>query len=146
MKTLAQIRAANALAHRDRIAAGQAEGDVLSGFPMLIKQDGLLAALALAVELKECRQPDRVDPRFLVRRRVGNQEQAFERKHKGEFSIAQALAQHLQHNRPDGRIAITEAQDADALVAELSGADSSKLRRATAEAVAFLNFLKRFVA
>lgn len=146
MKTLAQIRAANALAHRDRIAAGQAEGDVLSGFPMLIKQDGLLAALALAVEVKECRQPDRVDPRFLVRRRVGDREQVFERKHRGEFSIAEAIAHHLRYNRPDGRIAVSEAQDPDALVAELSGVDSSKLRRATAEAVGFLNFLKRFAA
>jgi hypothetical protein len=70
----------------------------------------------------------------------------FERKHKGEFSIAHALAQHLQHNRPDGRIAITDAPDPDGLVLELSGVDASKLRRATAEAVAFLNFLKRFVA
>jgi hypothetical protein len=146
MKTLAQIRAANALAHRDRIAAGQAEGDVLSGFPMLIKQDGLLAAIALAVEIKECRQPDRVDARFLVRRRVGNQEQVFERKHKGEFSIAEAIAQHLRFNQPDGRISVTEARDPDGLVAELSGVDVSKLRRATAETLAFLNYLKRFVA
>ena len=147
MRTLAQIRATNALAQRDQIAEGQGGGDVLSGFPMLIKADGLLAALAFAVELKACRNPDRVDEHFLVRRLDDEQERVFERKHRGEYSIACAIAYHLGCNRPDGCIAICQAQSPDDLVEELAqAADASKLRRATAEALAFLNYLKRFAS
>lgn len=122
MKNLDQIRAHNALAHKDTIAASQGGGDAISGFPMLVLTDGLLAALAFACEWK-------------------NQQQG-QRKHPGEFTVATAIAAHLhtQNNR------ITQAANADALVAELAAQDSDLLRRATAEALAFLNYLKRFVA
>jgi CRISPR/Cas system CMR-associated protein Cmr5 small subunit len=123
MKTLAQIRAANALeaANQPGMGLGQQGGDALSGFPMLIKSDGLLAALAFAVERKSNGQ----------------------RKQPGAFLIASAIAKHLAS---DG-IGIVDAEDADALVDELARAsDASQLRRATAEALAFLNYLKRFVA
>ena len=120
MKALAQIRAANALRDKDMIVGGQGDGDVISGYPTMIKTDGLLAALAFAVEPKD-----------------GG------RKHKGEYSIAKAIATHLCF--PD--IAITQAQDPDGLVDELAQAqDASQLRRATAETLAYLNYLKRFVA
>lgn len=123
MKNLDQIRAHNALAHKDRIAASQGGGDAISGFPMLVLTDGLLAALAFACEWKN--------------------QQAGQRKHPGEFTVATAIAAHL--HTPANRI--TEAANADALVAELADQDSDiLLRRATAEALAFLNYLKRFVA
>ena len=123
MKNLDQIRAANALLHKDRIANSQGGGDAISGFPMLILTDGLLASLAFACEWK-------------------NQQQG-QRKHEGEFTVAQAIAEHLHttHNR------ITLAQNADDLLAELARQDTDiLLRRATAEALSFLNYLKRFVA
>lgn len=123
MKNLAQIRAHNALQYKDQIAASQGGGDAISGFPMLVLTDGLLAALAFACEWK-------------------NQQQT-QRKHPGEYTVAQAIAAHLHtaHNL------ITQAADPDALVAELAEQDSDTLlRRATAETLAFLNYLKRFVA
>ena len=131
MKTLAQIRAANALLHRQLVQTALSQpgqGDALSGFPMLIKIDGLLAALAFATEQKR------------------NQQGPDVRKHAADFAIASAIAAHLRHNQQDERIAITGAQDPDDLVDELARGDSALLRRAPAEALAFLNYLKRFVA
>ncbi len=121
MKNLDQIRAHNALQHKDRIANSQGGGDAISGFPMLILTDGLLAALAFACEKK------------------GENE----RKHPGEYTVARAIAEHL--NTAGNRI--TAAGNPDALLAELARQETDTLlRRATAEAIAFLNYLKRFVA
>ena len=128
MKTLAQIRAKNALDHKTTVqqALSQSgQGDALSGFPMLIKTDGLLAALAFAVERKH-NQQDQLVP-----------------KHQAHLVIAVVVASHLSSDR----VGICDAQNADDLVEELAHAeDNSQLRRATAEALAFLNYLKRFVA
>jgi len=101
MKTLAQIRAANALRHQQPVqnALNQpGQGDALSGFPMLIKIDGLLAALAFATEQRR------------------NQQGQLVRKHPADYVIAQAVAAHLRHNERDERIAITNAEGPDALV------------------------------
>ena len=101
----------------------QGGGDAVSGFPMLVRTDGLLGALAFACE----RRGQHGDVR----------------KHPGEHTVATALAEHLH---ADGnRIATTST--ADDLIEELAGqADDTMLRRATAESLAFLNYLKRFVA
>jgi CRISPR-associated protein Cmr5 len=122
MKNLDQIRAKNALLHKDRIANSQGGGDAISGFPTLVLTDGLLAAFAFSCESKN--SPTR------------------DRKHPGEYTVATAIADHLhtEQNR------ITQARDADGLLAELADGESDALRRATAEALAFLNYLKRFVA
>lgn len=123
MKNLDQIRAQNALQHKDLISASQGGGDAISGFPMLVKTDGLLAALAFACEWK-------------------NQQQGT-RKHPGEYTVASAIAEHLRHKH----IAITTAANADALITVLANANTDVcLRRATAEGLAYLNYLKRFVA
>ena len=120
MSTLAQKRAANALnaSHIKGMGLGQDGGDALSGFPMLIKTDGALAAFAFAVE----RKPNN------------------ERKQRGAYLIVGAVANHLRS------LDIVNAENADDLVNELANGDSALLRRATAEALAFLNYLKRFVA
>jgi CRISPR/Cas system CMR-associated protein Cmr5 small subunit len=120
MKTLAQQRATNALnaARIEGIGSGQEKGNALSGFPMLIKTDGALAAFAFAVE----RKPNK------------------ELKQRGAYLIVGAVATHLQS------LGIVDAQNADDLVDELARGDSALLRRATSEALAFLNYLKRFVA
>jgi CRISPR type III-B/RAMP module-associated protein Cmr5 len=120
MRTLAQRRAAVALKHKDIKAEGQKGGDAISGFPMLIRTDGLLAALAFAVECKN-----------------GNRSML---KHEGEHDVAKAIVEHLSSEK------IADAGTPWDLVEELSQSDASKLRRATAEALAFLNYLKRFVA
>ncbi len=202
MKTLAQIRAANALqaARIPGIGTGQREGNVLSDFPLLIKTDGSLAAFAYAVEPKaDDRDLDQLAQHLAGRRITGSRtaraladelpwldgpriaaaglesenfvrqipdHRACEkwthslrekgllvtlvtslRKHGGEFLVVAAIARHLRHTTEEGRIAITEALSPDELVLELATAqDDSKLRRATSEALAFLNYLKRFVA
>lgn len=148
MKNLNQIRAHNALQHKDRIANSQGGGDAISGFPMLVVGDGLLAALAFACEEKEIRREDMPapnNPEAYLYRQVGQNREAryLKRKHPGEYTVARALAEHLHtaNNR------ITQTQNADDLIAELARQnDDSLLRRATAEALAFLNYLKRFVA
>jgi CRISPR/Cas system CMR-associated protein Cmr5 small subunit len=123
MKNLDQIRAHNALLHKDRIASSQGGGDAISGFPMLVLTDGLLAALAFACEWKDQRNGTR--------------------KHPGEFTVATAIAEHLNCRQ----VPMTESPNADALLGELARCPTdSLLRRATAEALAFLNYLKRFVA
>jgi CRISPR/Cas system CMR-associated protein Cmr5 small subunit len=123
MKTLAQVRATNALASANQpgMGLGQQGGNALSGFPMLIRSDGILPALAFAVERKT----------------------NGDRKQQGCFLIADAIAKHLSSER----LALTQADDPDTLVDELAkAADASQLRRATTEALAFLSYLKRFVA
>jgi len=118
-QTLAQQRASHALsaARIDGMGLGQDGGNAISGFPMLIKTDGALAAFAFAVERKP----------------------TGELKQRGANLIVGAIATHLQ------ALAIVDAQTADDLVEELARGDSALLRRATAEALAFLNYLKRFL-
>lgn len=121
MRTLAQIRATNALnaSQTPGMGLGQQGGDALSGFPMLIKTDGLLAAGAFAVELRSNNEP----------------------RQPGAKLIMDAVAEHL------ASVGICKAGKAKDLVEELARAeDASQLRRATVEALAFLNYLKRFVA
>jgi CRISPR/Cas system CMR-associated protein Cmr5 small subunit len=147
MRNLNQIRAHNALQHKDRIAASHGGGDAISGFPMLVLTDGLLAALAFALEEKEVRRDDmpaaNAAEAYLYRQVGQGHDKCLRRKHDGEYTVARAIAEHLRtpHNR------ITQAQNADDLLAELARQNEDiLLRRATAEAVAFLNYLKRFVA
>ncbi len=118
MNTLAQRRAAMALKHKESIQRGQGDGNVLSGFPMLVRMDGLMAALAFALEKKDDGSP----------------------KHQGEFSIAKAIAEHLHEER------IVEGTTPEDLAREISSGDATLLRRATAETLAFLSYLKRYAA
>ncbi len=125
MKTLAQRRATVALLWKDKSFGGKKEGNVVSRFPMLVRTDGLLSSLAYAVEKKEDRQTGQLVP-----------------KNPGEFQIASALVEHLSQER-----ILKQSKTPDDMVSELAiAADASQLRYATAEALAFLNFLKRFVA
>jgi CRISPR/Cas system CMR-associated protein Cmr5 small subunit len=122
MRSLAQIRAENALRSSKikGMGLGQKGGNALSGFPMLLKTAGLLAAGAFAVEVNDAGKP----------------------KQEGARLIMDAIAEHLSSQE----IKICDSTKASDLVEELaSGRDSSQLRRATAEAIAFLNYLKRFV-
>jgi len=121
VKNLAQIRAQNALAacRIPQMGLGQNGGNALSGFPMIIKAAGLLAAGAYAVETKA----------------NGNGP-----KQQGAQLILDHIAKHLH------TLKICNAESAMDLVEELAGGDATKLRRATAEALAYLNYLKRFVS
>lgn len=127
MRTLAQIRATNALA-ASRIPGmghGQQGGDALSGFSMMIKTNGLLAAAAFSLETK-----------------YNKELKCLEVKHPGHNLIVQAIARHLSQ---DG-VGICEAESATDLVEELANGDARALTRASAEAISYLCYLKRFVA
>lgn len=127
MKNIDQIRAHNAIKHAPTIEASQGGGDAISGFPMLVLTDGLLAALAFACEYKPERNAGEREP---------------ERKHRGEHTVAEALTAHLS----DPANKVTSASDPDTLVKELAREPNDiKLRRATAESLAYLSYLKRFV-
>lgn len=124
MKTLAQRRAAIALKWKDKNFGGKNEGNVVSGFPTLIRVDGLLPAIAYAIERKQ----DKETKKLVL-------------KNPGEFQIVSALVEHLSNEN-----ILKQSKLPDDMVKELSVGDASQLRRATAEALAFLNYLKRFVA
>jgi len=151
MKNLDQIRAANAIAHRQRIADSKEGGDAVSGFPMLVLTDGLLAALAFATEWTDAtdttRQPrgDEDMRRRITRTDKNGEEKNIwqQRKNPGEYTVARALAAHLA----TARNPVTTWQTADELLEGIAAENTDiLLRRATAEAVQFLNYLKRFVA
>lgn len=64
--------------------------------------------------------------------------------HKKAEHLGDAMNAVVKHLRAPGINQLTKANDARGLVEELSGADSSRLRLATAETLAFLSYLKRF--
>lgn len=111
MKTLSQVRAANALRCRGTQFKGQAGGEVISKLPALIQTNGLLATLAFCVDKKG-----------------------------GHLAAAKLIADHLR----DEAIKITKSESVDELIDELARADAALLRRATAETLALLNYMKRF--
>ena len=57
------------------------------------------------------------------------------------------LTDGVSHLTPTGKVGAEFFDPADGFLRELTGAaDAAQLRRATAEALAFLSYLKRFVA
>lgn len=120
MQNLEQIRARNALNRAAEVRARNNEGNALSGYPSLITNNGLLATVAFSIQKGEQMQ-----------------------------RIADAIGYHLS-NLGDGqrRTNLLEGQPADAsgILGRLSAvnADASLLQRCTAEALAFLAYLKRF--
>lgn len=125
MKNLEQIRARNALTmmgkYCDRKKQDNGDedeeskyGDALTGFPALIIDNGLLAALAYGWAKK-----------------------------KQHLMICNDIAQHLASD--DIRLVGEMANNVKGLLDYLKDKDSTALRLCTAEALAFLNYLRRFV-
>jgi len=117
MENLEQIRARNALAKAEDAKAKkrQGEGDALSGYPSLIITNGLLATLAFSIEKEK--QPQR---------------------------IANAIAYHLANMPENENLVAPLPATAEGLRTKLTQSDSSHLKQCTAEALAFLSYLKRF--
>lgn len=111
MKTLAQIRAQNALRCYGQRFGGAADGEVIKKMPMRIQTDGILATLAFC-----------------------------HAKNEDHRRAAQIIVDHLCYEG----IEVTESDTLLALIAELARKDAQTLRRATAEALALLNYMKRF--
>ena len=116
MKTLAQIRAQNALKCAEQKLEGENEGDIVNKIPSLIQNNGLMAALAF------CYNKSKKD------------------KGAGYRILLNFIVDHLSH--PE--INITKSKNIDDFMNELSNGDAYLLRRATHETLAFLNYVKRF--
>lgn len=116
-RNLAQIRGKNAFAAaRGQAFPGREGGEVAKKVPALIVSDGLLATLAFAID-----------------------------KGGGHAAVFRAVLAHLR----DPGIADPTAKgvgegDLAAWFDALAGASAADLRRATAEALAYLAFLRRF--
>jgi CRISPR/Cas system CMR-associated protein Cmr5 small subunit len=125
MKNLEQIRAMSAIKFADEVASGQSSargaegGEAIKKIPPMIMANGLLAALAFALE---------VDRNGL--------------KRAGYASIFSALAKHLASSEIDITRGVT---DASSLIRYLTQSDSATLKLATAEALEWLGYARRFV-
>jgi CRISPR type III-B/RAMP module-associated protein Cmr5 len=124
MKNLEQVRAMNALAavrrieQRDKKARGDKGGDVLTGFPALIINNGLLATLAFS---KSKSKSD---------------------KKSGQEIICDEIAAHLAS--ADVHLIDANGANADGLLGHLTESNSVQLRLCTTETLAYLNYLRRF--
>jgi len=121
MKNLAQIRAASALkfAASSVDKRGKDGGEAIKKVPPMIAGNGLLAALAFALEEK----------------RDGFQRPGF-------AAIFDAVGNHLQSPEID----ITEdTPSASKLLRHLIESDSQTLKLATAESLEWLSYARRFV-
>lgn len=116
MKNLEQIRAANALAYCQSGAARQGKqgGNVLTKVPALIMGNGLLAAGAFA----------------------------FAQRDNGWRGCFDHLAKHLAH--PEIAVLPRDSGNLDQMMRHLSQSDSQTLKLATAEALAWLSYARRF--
>ena len=121
MKNLAQVRAASALnfATSSVEKRGKDGGEAIKKVPPMIAANGLLAALAFSLEA----------------RKDGLQR-------AGYAAIFDAIASHLQ----SPEILITSGtSNANALLNHLVNTDSQVLKLATAEAMEWLSYARRFV-
>jgi CRISPR type III-B/RAMP module-associated protein Cmr5 len=128
MKTLAQIRAQNALKCAEQKLEGENEGDIVNKIPSLIQNNGLMAALAF------CYNKSKKD------KEKGKDKGEGKDKGAGYRILLNFIVDHLSH--PE--INITKSKNIDDFMNELSNGDAYLLRRATHETLAFLNYVKRF--
>lgn len=122
MKNLAQVRAASALQlanNQQGNIVGANGGEAIKKVPPMIAANGLLAALAFSLEKRQ---------------------NAYQRP--GYAAIFDAIAGHLQ----SPEISITHGTcDAQTLLKHLVDSDSQTLKLATAEAMEWLGYARRFV-
>jgi CRISPR type III-B/RAMP module-associated protein Cmr5 len=125
MKNLDQIRAKNALAaSQDTRFSGANDGEVVKKIPTMIRESGLLGALAFACEAKE-------------------ENGKYELKNKGYNDVFVAVIKHL--NGSEEQIGLGKFNEKpENFINELCRMDSAKLRAVTAEILAYLAYLRRF--
>lgn len=130
MKNLDQIRAKNALdaakeAAKEKGFKGANDGEVVKKVPTMIRENGILGALAFACEAKEKKDKDGT-----VR---------IELKNEGHNGVFSAIIKHLNEL---GRLPGKKRTDPEGFLADLCEADASTLRSVTAEAMAYLAYLQ----
>lgn len=117
MQNLEQLRAKNALSAQ--IGKGSEDGDAVSKkVPAMIRQNGFLGAMSFAKEKYDPKKPEK----------------------NGYWDVFNAIITHLKdsnqlHGLPS---------DFDGFLAGLCAKDAATLRAVTAEAMAYLNYLRRF--
>lgn len=117
LRNLEQLRAQHAYAWRDKIRAGAGGGRaVAKKVPAMIISNGFLGALAFAIS-KESKEED------------------------GHLSVFEAIIDYLHTAKVDCGITATEP---DKFMDELCAANADTLRAITSEAMAYLNYLRRF--
>jgi CRISPR-associated protein Cmr5 len=127
-----QIRARHALdfkrkiERKEAIASGKEGGDAIRKIPAMIMANGLLAAVAFAIEEKKDKRTGEMEPRS-----------------KGHRAIFNAIAEHLAATEIDITPGVT---DAKSLIDHLANAESTTLKLATDEALAWLAYARRFVS
>lgn len=109
MKNLEQIRAAHALEASVTKMGGKKGGEVVKKIPTMIRENGILGALAFSIE--------------------------------SGGGYADCFAAILTHLR---MVKASRADSIDGFLKELANADSAYMRRVTSEAMAYLNYLRRF--
>ncbi len=123
MRNLEQIRAANALtASRNNTYKGVNDGQIVKKIPAMIRENGILGALAFALEKND-------------KGKV---------KNDGHYGVWQSIIAHLGC---DGINRLRKACDPENLIEFLTSSENATaecLRDITDEALAFLNYLRRF--
>jgi CRISPR/Cas system CMR-associated protein Cmr5 small subunit len=119
MKNLDQIRAHNALQSLQQRFRGQADGEVIRKIPAYILNDGLLATLAFGIQ------------------KGGDHQEA------GNVIARHLSSEGIEIYTPANGTEVTGRSLLETLASQNS---DTLLRRATAESLAFLSYLKRFVA
>jgi len=123
MKNLDQIRAENALAASSTTFAGAEGGEIVKKVPTIIRENGLLGALAFACEKNE---------KSLYK--------------NGDFhKVFEKILLHLK----DPRVSVVPAlvgNKAEDLLEHAVQVSSAELRTITDECIAYLSFLRRFAS
>lgn len=126
MKNLEQLRSKHALVASDQGFHGRNDGDIIKKIPTMIQQNGFLGALAFAIE---------------------DETRVQKQKSNNVSGYAQAFKAILEHLRSP-KVAICPASlyelrpFADWLCHDER--DASELRVVTAEAMAYMNVLRRY--
>jgi CRISPR-associated protein Cmr5 len=121
MRNMEQKRAAHALTWANKIEAGIGGGEVVKKIPPLIITNGILATMAFATE-------------------QGG------RKNPGHYSVFQAITDYLCGNCEYDFLKGGTSTTVEQLLRKATEVDATTLRSLTAESLAYLSYLRRFVS
>ncbi len=124
-KTLDQIRVAVALPAKGNIERGQGGGDKIKNFPTMIQNNGLLGALAFAVEPNGRNY-----------------------KNQAEYDMSKFVVEYLNKLKEEGYTVTgeTDIENPESLIKFLTKCSPAQFRRINAEVIAFLNYFRRFAS
>ncbi len=127
-----QVRARHALDFRQKVeqkklkVSGKEGGDAIRKIPAMVMANGLLAAIAFAIEEKKDKRTGEMEPR-----------------RKGHRAIFDEIALHLASAEINIALGVS---DAKSLIDYLADGDSQTLKLATDETLAWLAYARRFIS